>query len=86
MFSTLIVFAIASYFINGSFITTFFETIGAAILLQVGYFAVVLFMVWQAAETRHSFLESEQPTRTGLPSDDMSRPAVGFEQSPPIGS
>lgn len=86
MFSTLIVFAIASYFINGSFITAFFETIAAAVLLQVGYFAVVLCMVWRAAEVRQSLLEGELPNRTSLPSDDMPRPVVTFEQFPPIGS
>ena len=83
MFGTLFVFFIASYFINGSLTLTILDTIAAAVILQVGYFLLVLFMVWQAAETRTALLEGE----AGLSVGEDSHPAVAtFEQFPPLGS
>jgi exopolysaccharide production repressor protein len=83
MFGTLFVFFIASYFINGSITLTILDTIAAAVLLQVGYFLLVLFMVWRAAETRNALLEGEP----GIVAGDDSHPATAaFEQSPPLGS
>ena len=44
----LLVFAITTYLITGSLWTTFVQTIICAILVQVGYFAAVLFLVWRS--------------------------------------
>ena len=44
----LVAFAIATYVITGSAWTTFIDTLVCAVLVQVGYFAVVLFLVWRA--------------------------------------
>ncbi|KKX30778.1 exopolysaccharide production repressor protein [Rhizobium sp. LC145] len=41
----LLAFAIASYFINGSILTTFIQTVICAVLLQIGYFIGVLYLV-----------------------------------------
>jgi exopolysaccharide production repressor protein len=49
MIGALLVFAIVTYAMNGSFWTTVFQTVLCAVLLQVGYFVGVLFMVWKAA-------------------------------------
>ena len=43
----LVVFAIATYAITGSAWATFIDTVICAVLVQVAYFAVVLFMVWR---------------------------------------
>lgn len=44
----LIVFAIASYAITQSLWTTILQTVICAVLIQVGYFAAVLFLVWRS--------------------------------------
>ncbi|WP_377296834.1 exopolysaccharide production repressor protein [Rhizobium sp. SGZ-381] len=41
----LVVFAVATYFLQGSAVATFWQTILCAILLQTGYFLCVLFLV-----------------------------------------
>jgi exopolysaccharide production regulatory protein len=43
----LVAFAIAIYAITGSAWSTFIDTVICAVLVQVGYFAVVLFMIWR---------------------------------------
>lgn len=44
----LVVFAIATYFVTQSLWTTFIQTVICAVLLQVGYFAAVLVLVWRS--------------------------------------
>jgi exopolysaccharide production repressor protein len=41
----LLIFAVFTYLIVGSAWTTFIDTVVCAVLVQLGYFAVVLFMV-----------------------------------------
>jgi exopolysaccharide production repressor protein len=43
----LVAFAIATYVITGSAWTTFVDTVICAVLVQLGYFAAVLFLVWR---------------------------------------
>lgn len=57
MLGTLVVFAIATYVINGSIVTTIWETIAAALLLQVGYFLLVVAMIWRSSQARRSLQE-----------------------------
>ncbi|EUB97755.1 Exopolysaccharide production repressor [Rhizobium sp. CF080] len=45
MTGTLIVFAVAAYFISGSAYTAFIHTLLCAVLLQVGYFVGILYLV-----------------------------------------
>lgn len=45
MIGVLLTFAVATYWITGSVYTTFLETVLCAIILQVGYFIGVLFLV-----------------------------------------
>ncbi|NKN37277.1 exopolysaccharide production repressor exox [Agrobacterium sp. a22-2] len=52
MIGALIVFALATYALSGSLFGTFIQTIICAILLQVGYFAATLYLVWRAARDR----------------------------------
>ncbi len=50
MISVLVVFAIAAYLMTGSFVTALVETILCAIILQVGYFIGVLYLVRREKE------------------------------------
>ncbi len=45
MTGTLVVFAVAAYFISGSAYTAFIHTLICAVLLQAGYFVGVLYLV-----------------------------------------
>ncbi|MDQ0322502.1 exopolysaccharide production repressor protein [Pararhizobium capsulatum DSM 1112] len=49
MIGALLVFAIATYAMNGSLGMTLLQTAMCAVLLQVGYFLGVLFLVWKTA-------------------------------------
>jgi exopolysaccharide production repressor protein len=84
----LLVFALTSYFLTQSLWTTFIQTVICAILIQLGYFAAVLFMVWrgdgrssqgssEAGETpsdKAAGTEGTAPAKTGrLPGVPRSR-------------
>lgn len=43
----LLVFAITTYLLTHSLWSTFIQTVICAVLLQAGYFAAVLFLVWR---------------------------------------
>ena len=45
----LLVFAVVTYLITGSVWSTFVQTVICAVLVQVGYFACVLFLVWRSS-------------------------------------
>jgi exopolysaccharide production repressor protein len=47
MVATLIVFAVATFALTQSVWTTFISTVICAVIIQVGYFLAVLFMVWR---------------------------------------
>ncbi|MDS7595079.1 exopolysaccharide production repressor protein [Agrobacterium tumefaciens] len=53
MIGALLVFAIATYFIQGSFYTAFIQTLIAAVILQVGYFIAILFLVGREKRQLH---------------------------------
>ena len=50
MLAVLVVFALTIYVLTGSLWTAFWQTIACAVLLQVGYFIGVLWMVWRASQ------------------------------------
>jgi exopolysaccharide production repressor protein len=81
MVGALAVFAIATYWLNGSLLDTLIDTAISAVLLQVGYFGGVLFLVWKEAKARNA-------GRTGMASparDDKDRIAVTpFKSSEPF--
>ena len=45
MIGALLTFAVATYFIHGSFYTAFIQTLICAVILQVGYFIGILVLV-----------------------------------------
>lgn len=49
MVGVLIVFALVTYILTGSFTTALVQTAISAVLLQVGYFLAVLYLVAKAA-------------------------------------
>lgn len=51
MMGALLVFAVATYFIQGSFYTAFIQTLICLVIIQVGYFIGVIILV--AREKRH---------------------------------
>jgi len=52
----LLIFAVASFFLTHSLWTVLINTVIAAILLQVGYFGGVLYMVWKAQREKSASL------------------------------
>ena len=69
----LIAFAIATYAITGSAWGTFIDTVICAVLVQVGYFAVVLFMVWRAPPVSQPGRgESRREAGQGAPTDEQA--------------
>ncbi len=45
MLGALLAFAVAAYFMSGSLLSAFLQTIVCAIIIQVGYFIGVLYMI-----------------------------------------
>lgn len=68
MLLALSAFAIAIYFLTGSFWTALVQTIICAVILQVGYFLAVLFQVWRvghAGEPAKLGDTVKDPTKVG---------------------
>lgn len=85
MAGTLIVFAIATYFLTHSLSITLIETVICAVLLQMGYFAGVVFLVWKERNARNLSLTADNtavPLREG---DSVSGlPAANLNRSEPF--
>jgi exopolysaccharide production repressor protein len=81
MVGALAVFAIATYFLTHSVSTTLIETVICAVLLQIGYFLGVLFLVWKEQSARNALLNADAaatPMRdddkvAGLPASNLNR-------------
>jgi exopolysaccharide production repressor protein len=76
----LLVFAVTTYLITGSWWSTVVETVAVAVLVQVGYFAVVLFLVWRSGPARDSQTSTQSEAAQGLARDD--KPAGEVSQLP----
>ena len=80
----LLVFAATTYVITGSAWTTFIETLVVAVLVQIGYFAAVLFLVWRAAKTQKSRMGAVAiETMQTLPKDEQAAASVSHLSSAP---
>ncbi|MFS8046203.1 exopolysaccharide production repressor protein [Rhizobium sp. BR 314] len=81
MLGTLAVFAIATYFLTNSLATTLIETAICAVLLQVGYFIGVLYLVWKERKARDASLSEDKASApvgedakvTGIPASNLNR-------------
>ena len=84
----LVVFAIASYLVTQSLWTTFVHTLICAVLLQIGYFAAVLFLVWRSAgqqndrETAAKSDTAQAPPKEDQPARQVVRRLPGVPRSP----
>ena len=85
MLGTLAVFAIATYFLTNSLSTTLIETVICAVLLQIGYFLGVLYLVWKERKAKLA-LSNEDKTAVTIGEDasvgGMSAP--GLKRSEPF--
>ncbi|HEY0124220.1 MAG TPA: exopolysaccharide production repressor protein [Rhizobium sp.] len=85
MAGTLTVFAIATYFLTHSLSITLIETVICAILLQVGYFAGVLFLVWKERNARNALLNEGSAAMPAREGDKVSGlPAANLNRSEPF--
>ncbi|MDL2406068.1 exopolysaccharide production repressor protein [Rhizobium calliandrae] len=80
MVGALAVFAIATYFLTQSLSTTLIETVICAVLLQIGYFLGVLFLVWKEQRARNALLNEDAAAMamrddkvTGLHASNLNR-------------
>ena len=85
MVGALAVFAIATYFLTHSFSTTLIETVICAVLLQIGYFLGILFLVWKEQGARNALL-NEDAAATPMRDDDKvaGLPASSLNRSEPF--
>ena len=81
MLGVLFVFAIATYVATLSVWTTFIQTLLCAVLIQLGYFIAVLFLVWRGKDKKQDQASSVAPQS---PADEKSgskvRPLSGAER------
>lgn len=83
----LVVFAVASYVITQSLWTTLVNTVICAVLIQIGYFIAVLFLVWRAGASEKQAENAPRSERTpatakdGKPTTETA-PLPGIRRSP----
>jgi exopolysaccharide production repressor protein len=73
----LLIFAITTYLITGSAWTTFIDTVIVAVLVQVGYFAAVMFLVWRQSAAKSSETAAQSEAAQGLAKDEKPAGEVG---------
>jgi exopolysaccharide production repressor protein len=61
MLFALVAFAVVTYLATGSFATTAIQTLVCAVLIQVGYFLTMLYLVRQEAKARKSEADGSKP-------------------------
>jgi len=85
LIGVLVVFAITTYLFTHSLWATFIQTVICAVILQIGYFAAVLVMVWRSAGKGRS-AASRNETGQAAPKEDqpVGKPAQlpGVPRSP----
>jgi exopolysaccharide production repressor protein len=73
----LLVFAVTTYLITGSAWTTFIQTVICAVLVQVGYVAAVMFLVWRSGAAHNKETSAQSQTAQGLAKDEKPAGEVG---------
>lgn len=77
LIGVLLVFAITSYVLTQSLWTAFVQTVICAILIQVGYFAAVLFMVWRSGGRRRGVGEAGETSPDQPKTEDAAAAKAG---------
>ena len=85
MVGALVVFAIGTYFLTHSLSTTLVETVICAVLLQIGYFLGVLFLVWKERNLRNA-PRGDEGVAMPMREDDKAKglPAANLNRSEPF--
>ena len=83
MLGVLVVFALASYLVTHSISTTLVQTVICAVLLQLGYFCAVLFLVRQ--EKRKLEPAKPDPSDIGSHNPGEERSTIGSPTLPGVG-
>jgi exopolysaccharide production repressor protein len=86
MIGALAVFAVATYWLTGSLSTTLIETLICAVLIQIGYFGGVLFLIWRARVSKSA---TSSTSGAGIQSGLTDKPAgelPSFKRSEPFNS
>jgi exopolysaccharide production repressor protein len=65
MLGVLVVFAAVTYGATQSVWSTFIQTLLCAVLIQIGYFGAVLFMVWRSKDSKQ-----DEAQRAPNPTDE----------------
>ncbi|QHG73161.1 exopolysaccharide production repressor protein [Ensifer adhaerens] len=78
MIGALTVFAVVTYFLNGSLTSTLIQTAICAVLIQIGYFLAVVFLIWRKAREHGKkaaeVLQSANDDKPGDKSHRLNRP------------
>ena len=83
MIGVLIVFGLANYAITQSWWTTLVNTAICAVLIQLGYFAAILLLVWRAgASGKHGENASHNERSPIAAKDRKAASAPGIRRSP----
>lgn len=70
MIGALAAFAVATYFLTGSLASTAVQTLICAVLIQVGYFLAVIFLVRKEARGRQKLSDDTSPVVVEQANDD----------------
>lgn len=77
MVAVLLVFAVAIFLLTGSVWTTVWQTLVCAVLIQVGYFVAILFMVWRSGDARSGSAATARDADPASLTDSPSGDAAG---------
>jgi exopolysaccharide production repressor protein len=86
MLAALLIFAVATFVLTGSLWSTIWQTIICAVVLQVGYFIGVLWLVWRADNKPAASVAQEEAgpwERQGkIVADARKLPGTSFSHRP----
>jgi exopolysaccharide production repressor protein len=82
MTGTLIVFAVAAYFITGSVYTAFLQTLICAVLIQAGYFVAILYLVRREKQLRDAGVTSDAAAAAKSSKDGNRRDGLRADPAP----
>ncbi|WP_275789072.1 exopolysaccharide production repressor protein [Pararhizobium gei] len=74
MLGALVAFAVVTFLLTGSVWTTAWQTIACAILLQLGYFVAILFVVSKESRERRRLAQGQQAMSTASAEDKEPKP------------
>lgn len=82
LIGVLVVFAIANYAITQSLWTTFINTVICGVLIQLGYFVAVLFLVWRSGAPKKQAETISRERTPAAAKEAKSASLPGVRRSP----